>query len=286
MDKILIVGAAGSLGFEVVKKLAQSNIPFRALASNPDSAEKLKPFTSDIWIADARNPDAVKGLCEGISIVFSSLGKSVSLFTVDEGNYDDIDYESNKNIIAESCNAEVKRFVYCSIKGSDSATKLKLAEVHKKVQQLMAKAFENYTIIKPTGFFSGLNDLLIIAKRGLLLLPGSGNYRTNSIHQQDLAQVVMDHLHTGPKKMDVGGPEVHTRDEMAKIVQQKTNSRFIHVPEWMLRTGIPIIGIFNKSIAHNLDYFRHVSTTNMVAPKYGSITFREYVDAIDLNDLP
>src|SRR5690606_36513043 len=143
MDKILHAGAAGSLGLEVVKKLANSNIPFRALASNPESAETLKPYTTDVWIADARDPDAIKGLCDGISIVVSSLGKSVSLFTKDEGNYDEIDYDCNRNIIAESCNVEVRRFIYCSIKGSDSATELKLAEVHHKVQELLAKSLED-----------------------------------------------------------------------------------------------------------------------------------------------
>lgn len=286
MDKILIVGAAGSLGLEVVKNLSQSQIPFRALASHHESAEKLKPYTSDIWIADARNPDELRGLCDGISIVFSSLGKSVSLFTIDKGNYDQVDYEANRNIIAESCNTQVKRFIYCSIKGSDSATDLKLAEVHKKVQELIEKSFESYTIIQPTGFFSGLNDLLIIAKRGLLVLPGSGNYRTNSIHHKDLAEVVVDHLYSGPKKMEVGGPEVHSRDEMAQIVQEKTKARLIHVPEWMMKMGIPAIGLVSKNMAHNLDYFRHVTTTDMVAPKYGSRTFRDYVASIDLNELP
>lgn len=286
MEGILIAGAGGALGFEVAKKLAASKTPFRVLALNRKSADKLEPFTPDIWIADARDPEAIKGMCKGISIVFSSLGKSVSLFTVDEGDYDEIDYECNKNIVAEATYAGVSRFVYCSIKGSDSASLLKLAEVHKKVQDLIEEVFEDYTIIKPTGFFSGLNDLLIIAKRGLLLLPGSGNYRTNSIHQEDLAQVVIDHLYAGPKKMNVGGPEIHTRDEMARIVQEKTGARLLHVPEILMHMGLPVIGAFSKSVAHNLDYFRHVSTRDMVAEKYGHITFRDYVNSIDLNDLP
>lgn len=286
MDKILIAGAAGSLGFEVVKKLAKAQIPFRALASNSESADKLKPYASDIWIADARNAEALIGVCEGITIVFSSMGKSISLFKHDKGDYEEIDFECNSNLISEAYRNGVRRFVYCSIKGSDSASELKLAEVHKKVQDLVAEKFKSYTIIKPTGFFSGLNDLLILAKRGLLLLPGKGNYRTNSIHQEDLAQVVVENLFDGPKKMDVGGPEIHTRDEMAKIVQQKTGARLLHVPEWSMRLGVPIIGIFSKNLSHNINYFRHVTTTDMVAPQYGHRTFKEYVNSINLNDLP
>lgn len=286
MKKILIAGAAGSLGLEVVKKLAKTKIPFRTLASNPESAEKLRPYSSDIWIGDARDPEALRGICDGIAVIFSSLGKSVSLFKKEEGDYDEIDFECNRNIIAEAANSQVSRFVYCSIKGSDSASQLKLAEVHQKVQKLMEGTFGSYTIIKPTGFFSGLNDMFVIAKRGLLVLPGKGNFRTNSIHQQDLAQVVIDHLYEGPKKMEVGGPEIHTRNEMAKIVTDKTNAKLIHLPEWTLKMGIPLLGVFSKSLAHNMDYFRHVTTSDMVAPKYGHMTFKEYAASLNLNDLP
>src|SRR5690554_3159683 len=260
MDRILIVGAAGSLGVEVCKLLAQSQVPFRALASRQESAEKLKPYTSDIWIADCREPDKIQGLCNGIDIVFSSLGKSVSLFTHNPGDFEEIDYEANRNLIKEASNSKVRRFVYCSIKGSESGNGLKLAEVHKKVQNLIEESFASYSIIKPTGFFSGLNDWLIIGKRGVILLPGPGNYRTNPIHSKDLAAVVVDNLYRGPKKLEVGGPEVFTRNEMASIVREKTKAKIIHVPEWMIKLGLPLIGLWSKSLAQNLNYFRYVTT--------------------------
>src|SRR5690606_41255283 len=88
MKKILLAGASGSLGMEVAKCLAHAFIPFRALVNSEDSAEQLRGYTQDLWIADAQDPDELKGMCEGVSHVFSSLGKSVSLFTGGNGDYE------------------------------------------------------------------------------------------------------------------------------------------------------------------------------------------------------
>src|SRR5690606_1116669 len=70
MEKVLLAGASGSLGMEVAKKLAHSFIPFRALVNSEESAEQLRGYTQDIWVADAQNPDELKGMCEGVSHAF------------------------------------------------------------------------------------------------------------------------------------------------------------------------------------------------------------------------
>src|SRR5690606_30837820 len=127
MEKVLLAGASGSLGMEVAKKLAHAFIPFRALVNSEGSAEQLRAYTQDIWVADAQNPDELKGMCDRISHVFSCLGKSVSLFTGGPGSYEEIDYQCNKNILEEAERAGVVRFVYCSILGSEADNKLLLA---------------------------------------------------------------------------------------------------------------------------------------------------------------
>ncbi len=57
----------------------------------------------------------------------------------------------------------------------------------------------DYTIIRPVGFFSGLNDLAIMAKRKVIpIVVGDGQAKTNSIHQKDLAKVVVDNCMKAP----------------------------------------------------------------------------------------
>lgn len=286
MKKVLLAGASGALGMEVAKQLSTSSVPFRALVSNNDSAKKLEPFTADTWVADAQNPHELEGMCDGVSHVFSSLGKSVSLFTSDHQDYEKIDYECNKNILREAEKAGVERFIYSSILGSGPENKLHLARVHYQVQQLLEKSPVAHTVIKPTGFFSGLHDLVIMGKKGLIPVIGPGDFRTNPIHHMDLAKKAMEVLSDGPETIEVGGPEILTRKEIALIIQQKTKSRIIHLPEMVVRMGLPVFSLLTKDLSTNLDFFTYVTTRDMIAPSYGSHRFQDYIDELDLEKMP
>lgn len=285
MEKILLAGASGSVGTEVAKKLAHSSIPFRALVSGNEGADQLSPYTRDIWIADAQNVNELQGLCEGITHVFSSLGKSVSLFTKGHDDYEKTDYECNKNILQEAEKAGVKRMVYSSILGSNANNKLHLAQVHYKVQQLMQNSPLSSTIIKPTGFFSGLHDLVIMGKKGVIPVVGSGQRLTNPIHQEDLAEKVMDLLWEGPPVVEVGGPEVLSRQEIAQIVQRKTKARVVNLPDVFVRAGLPFFSFLAKDLSHNLDFFTYVTTRDMIAPSYGRRTFAHYIAELDIDQM-
>lgn len=286
MEKVLVAGASGALGFEVLKKLNRLKIPSRALIHSTQQISKVNTFTNDVFVADARSPEALKGACKGIGIIFSALGKSVSLFKPRLTSYEEIDYSGNYNILQEALKSGVRRFVYTSIMGSDSASYLEIGKVHWKIQKLLRTSSLNHTIIKPVGFFSGLNDLIILAKRGIIPLPGSGEARTNSIHPEDLAQVAIDHLFEGPPVVEAGGPHIHSRNEMAHMIKEKTNAKIVHFPTGLVKAGVLPFYLIKKSFAANLSYFTHVTTNHMIAPRYGKITFKDYLDNLDINQLP
>jgi len=286
MEKILVTGATGSLGLEVTKALHSRGYPIRAMVHDVKNIDKIKAYTDDIIIADARKPNQLLGLCEGIELLISTLGKSLSLFKNDQGTYDSIDYEGNMNILNEAAKSRVNRVIFTSIMGCNDKNTLKLSKVHFKVEQLIAEKFENHTIFRPSGFFSGLNDLIILGKRGFIPVIGHGNYKTNSIHQRDLALVIMDNLHHGPHLIELGGPEIHTRKEMAEMIQRKTGGRILHLPPILVRGSISVVWPIRASLFHNMDYFRYVTTRDMVGTKYGHNSFRAYLEKLDLDDLP
>lgn len=286
MEKILITGATGALGLEITKAIYNAGFSLRAMTNDVKNLHKLKPYTNDIIIADARYPLQLKGLCKGVSVLISTVGKSISLFKNDSGSYDNTDYLGNKNILLEAEKSGVERIIFISILGSGPDNNLKLSQAHYKVEELIAQKFDNYTVFKPTGFFSGLNDLLILAKRGLIPIVGSGNAITNSIHQKDLAHVVEHYLFSGPNVLEIGGPEVHTRKEMAEMIKKKTGGKIIHIPHILVKISNPMIWPFKRSLFHNLDYFRYVSSRDMVGKGYGNLTFNEYLRKLDLSKIP
>lgn len=286
MEKILITGATGALGLELTKAIYCAGYPIRAMMHDKENLHKVKPYTNDIFIADARKPHQLKNLCKGISVLISTVGKSISLFKKDPGTYDDIDYGGNKNILLEAEKSGVERVIFISILGSGPENKLKLSQVHFRVEEIIAKKFKNFTVFKPAGFYSGLNDLIILGKRGVIPIIGSGNALTNSIHQKDLANVIQQMVFTGPEVLEIGGPEIHTRKEMAEMIKGRTGGKIIHIPHLLVKGSISMIWPIKPSLFHNLDYFRYVTSRDMIGQSHGKLTFQDYLNELDLNNIP
>lgn len=282
--KILVVGATGALGIEVLKQLHQKNLPLRALTRSDDDTIELNQLTGgDIFIGDA-SKNEIKDVTRGVSTVISALGKSVSLFTPSDESFYESDFLANKNILDDAIKNGVKRFIYVSIKGAD--TDFTVAKAHKMFENTLKESGIDYTIIRPVGFFSGLNDLAILAKRKVIPIVGDGEAKTNSIHHRDLAKVVVGFLNEGPRMIEVGGPNIHTRMEMAEMVKEKIGGQIIKVPESLANFGIEFQKIFMSDVPEKLDYFKFVTTHDMIAEPHGSISFREYLESLDLKDLP
>ena len=138
--------------------------------------------------------------------------------------------------------------------------------------------FPSHTIVKPVGIFSGLNDLLIMGQSGLVMTPGDGTPVTNPIHPRDLADFCIRHLEDGPKVVNVGGPEVHSRNQVAQKVCKVTRCLApANIPLWLVRPGLALIKLFSQNFYDKLNYLTFVTTHDMVAPKYGSLTFEDYL---------
>lgn len=285
MKKVLVAGASGSLGSEVAKLLTQMNIPVRSLVSSQESARQAGRYSQNLVVADARRPQELQQAFEGIDVVFSAVGQSVSLFS-EGGSFEAVDYELNRNLIQGAARAGIGRFVYVSIEGADKASELTIGSVHKRVEDLLMQQKMSYTIIRPVGFFSGLNDLLTMGKQGIIPVPGTGNHKTNPIHQEDLAQVVADNLFEGPRILSAGGPEIFTRLEIAELISAKTKGKILNVPSLVIGPGLLFLKFVDDNLQAKLDYFNYVTTNDMVAPKNGTRSLKEYIMNFDLTQLP
>ena len=277
MKKVLLAGATGALGIEILKHLHQQNYYVRVLIRDATRAEVVKPYCNDVFIGDAADRLSLRGACQDIDIVLSALGKSVSLFTNESASFLAVDHQANANLLDEAVDAGVTRFVYVSIFASETSPRLRVGWSHELFAQKLQQSSLHYTIIKPVGLFSGLHDLIIMGRKGLLITPGDGEPLTNPIHQQDLAEVCVQCLEEGPPVMDVGGPEIHSRNEVAKEVAQHTGASVINLPSWMVVAGLGVVRLFSQNLYDKLSYFTYITTHDMVAPPYGQQTFAAYL---------
>lgn len=285
--KILVAGASGALGMEIVKILKKREVPLRVLTRSKEGVSKLAPYTKDVWKGDAseKSPE-LTGITQDVDTVVSSLGKSVSLFSPDDSSFYESDYIANKTILDDAVKNGVRRFVYVSIKGADVEEDYRIAKAHKMFENELKASGIEYTIIRPVGFFSGLNDLAVMAKRKVIPVIGDGQAKTNSIHHQDLAEVVVSYIEEGPEIIEVGGPLIHTRMEMAEMIKEKIGGQIIKVPKMIAQMGADIPKIFDEGMHDKLDYFTYITTNDMIGEKNGSVTFEEYLRTLDLKRLP
>ncbi|MDF9798242.1 nucleoside-diphosphate-sugar epimerase [Catalinimonas alkaloidigena] len=288
MKKVLIAGASGVLGLEVLKQL-QDHPEYWVRGHIRDAAKRkaILPYCDEVVLADARQPEQLKGICDDIEIVFSTIGKSVSLFAPEAGNFVDLDFRGNLNLLEEAKKAGVSRFVYTSIYGSETSPNLMQGWTQEMFAQNLMHTKLSHTIIKPVGMFSGLNDLIIMAKSGILMTPGNGKCLTNAIHPKDLASFCINHLQNGPQVAEVGGPEIHSRNEVMKMVAEATHTRLtMNIPLWIVKPGLMLVRLLNKNLYDKLSYFTYITTHDMVAPRYGKLTFKEYLDGQELQAVP
>ncbi len=286
-EKILVAGATGALGIEIVKILSKQNYPLRVLTRSPEGEAKLSPYTDDIWKGDASDKDPeLNNITKDVSIVISALGKSVSLFSPSDESFYESDYKANKTILDDAVKNGVQRFIYVSIKGADVEKDYAIAKAHKMFENELRGSGIEYTILRPVGFYSGLNDLAIMAKRKVIPVIGDGQARTNSIHHRDLAVVVVSYLMEGPDIIEVGGPKIHTRLEMAEMIKEKIGGNIVKVPKGLAQIGADIPKIFDEDMHDKLDYFTFITTNDMIGESKGNITFWEYLDQLDLKELP
>jgi len=214
MKKVLVAGATGYLGQFVAKALKAKGYWVRALGR---SAEKLAPVeesADDLFVGDVTDPESLHGLCDGIDVVFSSVGITRQK---DGLTYKDVDYEANSNLLTIAEASGVSKFMYVHVLGAEKLQHVAMIRAKQAFVDELERSTLAHIVVCPTGFFSDMEEFLTVARSGRVYLFGDGSNRINPIHGADLAEVCVDALVRPESQLDVGGPEVFTYREIAEL---------------------------------------------------------------------
>src|SRR5579871_1764643 len=239
-DRILVAGASGALGREVVQELKTRGYCVRALGRTPARLESLRGVADELVVADALRPATLRPALEGVTRVFSCLGASViPRFHYGRAPFSAVDYPANRNLIEASVKAGVEKFVYVSVFGAERLPQMDFVRGHELVVQALRASGMDYAVLRPTGFFSAMEEIVLVASRGLLPEFGGGTARTNPIHEADLALACVEALESAEKRIeqDLGGPDALTRKEIARLAfgAMGREGRMVRVPVGVLR---------------------------------------------------
>jgi len=275
MQKILVAGSTGYLGGYAAQEFKKRGYFVRALARTPSKLDYIKDQLDEIVEGEVTVPDSIKNVCEGIDVVFSSIG-----ITKQKGKltFKDVDYQGNKNLLDVALKAGVKKFIYVSVFNGPNMPHLAIVKAHEDFVTELKSSGMNYAIIRPTGYFSDMGQFFDMAKKGRVYLFGSGKNRVNPIHGADLAACCVDAVEGEKQEIDVGGPEVLTYREIAELafeVQEKP-AKITSIPAWLMRLIVSLTKLFNKHQGELLAFFTTAMTSEVVAPSIGTHTLKDH----------
>jgi uncharacterized protein YbjT (DUF2867 family) len=210
-QRVLVAGATGYLGKFIVQELHKQGYWVRALSRDNRKIAPVRQYVDEVFIGEATRPETIKDLCKDIDIVFSSLGITKQK---DGLTYMDVDYQANRNVLDEALIADVTKFMYISVLNSDKLRHLEIVKAKERFAQELQEADIEHIVIRPNGFFSGMTEILNMAKRGRVYLIGKGEFRANPIHGADLAEACVGWLGSNRGECDIGGPEMLTQNEI------------------------------------------------------------------------
>jgi uncharacterized protein YbjT (DUF2867 family) len=283
MKKVLVAGSTGYLGRYAVREFRNRGYQVRVLVRNPEKFVRPGPFFSpsidtladEVVYGDATKPETLAGICDGVDVVFSSLGmiKPDFVHTVFE-----VDYQGNMNILAEALRSGVKKFVYVSVFDAHRMMNIPNVQAHEKfVRELQAARIES-AVIRPNGFYSEIGQLVARARRGFMFWIGDGFVRSNPIHGADLAAVCADAVDSSDREVEVGGPEVFTYYEMVDLACEiaGTGPLMLPLPFWLADGLVGAVGLFNKEVHDVALFATTLSKIDIVSPKYGTRRLRDF----------
>ena len=215
--KVVLAGAFGNLGAEILKCLCQKGDEVVAADLKEAAVEGCEGKYTFVSI-DATNPDSLKGLCDGADVVITTIGLTgaSTRFTA----YD-IDHKGNMNLYEEAKRAGVKKFNYISVISCDEPGAEKVPMLHAKrlVEEEIKKQDMDYVIYRPTGYFYDIAKVFkpYVDKGEMQLLKGYGHVKANVVDCPDFAQFIVDHMMDTNVTYNIGGKETYTYEEMAAM---------------------------------------------------------------------
>ena len=275
MSRVLVAGATGYLGSHVVAALKQRGHWVRALARDRARLGPLAAQADDVFIGQITDPQTLAHACDDVDAVFSSVGITRQR---DGLTFRDVDYQGNLNLLEVALAARVQRLVYVSICNGEQLRDLAIVRAHEDfVERLRASAIAS-TVLRPTGYFSDMNEFLKMAVAGRAYVFGDGQSRMNPICGADLAVVAAEAIERGGSTVPVGGPETLTIRQIAETAFSAVGKRpRIHsLPVGLTRGATSIVRLFSRHTADLLAFQTAVLTRDMVAPAAGTLTLLEH----------
>lgn len=220
ISAILVTGATGNIGTEVVKRLSDVGANVRVAVRQTD-VDAIKSAKVEPVEFDFNRPKTIGAAFKGVEKLF--------LLTPFVSNM----VEMGTNLVEMAKRAGVKYIVRLSAMGADIEPGITLGRWHREVEKSIEGSGIPYTILRPNGFMQNYANFMgqIIKTQSAFYLP-LGDSKTSFVHTRDIAAVAVETLtksgHEG-KAYNITGPESLSNYQIAEILSKVAGRKINYV---------------------------------------------------------
>lgn len=214
---ILVTGASGNIGTELLRELSKRGEKFRATYTSKEKAEKARTANVEPVVADFAKPESLVPALAGVDRLF--------LLSANP--------PSESAAVRAAKGAGVRHIVKLSV--YDAPTEgFAFAKMHRAVEKEIAASGMDFTFLRPNGFMQNLanQQAASIKAQGAFYFPAADT-RISHVDVRDIARVAAAALtgagHSG-KAYELTGPEALTYADMAATLTRVLGKPVAYVP--------------------------------------------------------
>lgn len=261
---LLIVGATGTLGRQVVRRALDEGYGVRCFVRSFRRAAFLREWGAELVRGDLCDPTTFPAALEGVTAVIDA----ATTRPTDSLSIKQVDWEGKIALIQAAKAAGVDRYIFFSILNSEQYPDVPLMDIKQCTEKFLAESGLNYTILKPCGFMQGLIGqyaIPILEKQAVWVMGQSSPIAY--MDTQDIARFAVQALKTPEtvnKSFPVVGSKAWSAEEIIKLCERLSGqeARISRMPIGLLRTTEKIARFFQWgwNLADRLTFAEVVSS--------------------------
>ena len=251
-ETILITGATGTVGSEVVKQLSAKgeNIIVKAAArsATDNTFENLNRV--QVVQLDYDKPDSLAVALRGVDKLF--------LLTPFQSNMVDL----TSNLVSEAKKAEVKYIAKQSVMGADAEPGITPGRLHRQAEKIIEESGIPFTFLRPNFFMQNFVNYYsnLIRSQGAFYIP-AGDAKVSFVDVRDIAAVAVkslinDNQQKGRAYNLTGGEALsygQAAEILSKAVGKKVN--YVNVTDQDARKGMKDMSMDEWTIKSMIELF-------------------------------
>jgi uncharacterized protein YbjT (DUF2867 family) len=251
---ILVTGASGYVGNNLVRRLVEAGQPVRALVHNRAKAEARLSDLNDrneIATGDVTRPETLAPAMDGVTSVIHLVAVAIEHGDL---TYERVNFQGTVNVVNAAKAAGVRRLIFMGQNGSNSALPYPFLASKGKAQEAVAASGLDWTALRPSVIWGPQDEFANIQARLIKLTPllfpivGDGQARFQPVWVGDVVEAAvrcLDDDRTIGQVYALGGPEVLTYAEIVGRVLKALGARrlTVNVPVPLLRPVVKLMEI-------------------------------------------